>query len=81
MENEKLEQEYAPEELSNGVKDYSATPSEKMMGDIKQLKDIGDLSQLSPEQMKNADVNGDLLVSATDARLILRFSAGIDKEL
>lgn len=55
MENEKLEQEYAPEELSNGVKDYSATPSEKMMGDIKQLKDIGDLSQLSPEQMKELD--------------------------
>ena len=55
MENEKLEQEYAPEELSNGVKDYSATPSEKMMGDIKQLKDIGDLSKLSPEQMKEMD--------------------------
>ena len=55
MENEKLEQEYADEELSNGGKDFAATPSEKMLGDIKQLKDIGDLSKLSPEQMKEMD--------------------------
>lgn len=45
------------------------------------LRKSAKLQTLSPEQMKNADVNGDLLVSATDARLILRFSAGIDKEL
>ena len=45
------------------------------------LRKSAKLENLSSEQFRNADVNGDSIVSATDARLILRFSAGIDKVL
>ncbi len=33
-------------------KDLQATPSEKMLGDVRQLKNIGDIAKLSPEEMK-----------------------------
>ena len=45
------------------------------------LRHSAKLETLSGEKFRNADVNGDSIVSATDARLILRFSAGIDKVL
>ena len=45
------------------------------------LRKSAKLENLTSEQIRNADINGDSIVSSTDARLILRFSAGIDKVL
>lgn len=44
------------------------------------LRKSAKIQTLSSGQMKNADVNGDRVVSATDARLILRYTAGLIKE-